>query len=132
MRVWGGFFGVPWEVEIQLANAVGADPWFSIPHIADNNYITQLATLAHNTLNKSQQVYVEFSNEVWNGGFRQYTYAVTQGKAMWPGKGINDFDYNRNWFGVRTAQMCDIWKSVVGRGLVPRHMRPGSPGGRSL
>jgi hypothetical protein len=111
---YGTSHGVPWEIDIQLANAVGADPWLSIPHNADNNYITQLATLVHNSLNPSQKVYVEFSNEVWNTGMPAYAYAATQGQAMWPNAGVSANDFNRSWFGMRTAQMCDIWKSVWG------------------
>jgi hypothetical protein len=59
---------------------------------------------------------VEFSNEVWNGSFEQYHYAVTQGQALWPNQpgGGGGYGWNRNWFGMRTAQMCDIWKSVWG------------------
>jgi hypothetical protein len=111
---WGGNNGVPLEADVQLANAVGADPWLSVPINADDNYITQMATLIHTSLNKSQRVYLELSNEVWNAGFPQYSYAAAQGQAMWPNGGVGPADFNRSWFGMRTAQMCDIWKSVWG------------------
>jgi hypothetical protein len=111
---YGTSHGVPWEIEVQLANAVGADPWLAIPHNADDNYITQLATLVHNSLNPSQKVYVEFSNEVWNTGMPAYSYAAIHGQAVWPNAGVSANDVNRSWFGMRTAQTCDIWKSVWG------------------
>ena len=111
---WGGPHGVPWDVDIQLANAVGADPWLNTPVDADDDYITQMATLVHNTLSPGQKVYVELSNEVWNTSFSQFNYAAQQGQATWPSAGVSGGDYNRNWFGMRTAQMCDIWKSVWG------------------
>ena len=111
---WGSTVGVPIEAVLQLCNAVGTDCWLNVPHMANNDYITQMATLVHAKLGVSQKVYVEFSNEVWNGMFAQAKYASDQGQAMWPSAGVSAFSYNRNWFGMRTAQMCDIWKAVWG------------------
>lgn len=111
---WGSANGVPLEVDIQLANTAGADPWLNVPANADADYITQMATLVHNTLNPGLKVYVEFSNEVWNTAYPQFNYAAQQGKATWPSAGVSGYQYNRDWFGMRTAQMCDIWKSVWG------------------
>ncbi len=110
---WGGPNGVPLEGLLQLCNAVGADCWMNAPHMASNDYITQMATLAHKMLGTSQKAYIEYSNEVWNGGYAQYNYAATQGQAMWPNAGTGA-DYNGNWYGMRAAQTCDIWKSVWG------------------
>jgi hypothetical protein len=108
--------GVPIEIALQLANAVSADAWMNVPAMADDNYISQMATLVHNQLGKSQKIYVELSNEVWNSSFSQYHYAATKGQVLWPSQpsGNDGFEYNREWFGMRTAQMCDIWKSVWG------------------
>lgn len=111
---WGSQNGVPYEVIIQLCNAISADCWLNVPHTADNNFITQLATLAHGSLGSSQKVYIEFSNEVWNGGYPQYQYAVNQGKATWPSANAPDYQYNRDWYGMRVAQTCDIWKAAWG------------------
>lgn len=111
---WGTANGVPIEVAVQLANAISADAWLNVPIMADTNYITQMATLVHGSLGSSQKVYVELSNEVWNGMFTQSTYATTQGQATFASGLGSPFDYNRNWYGMRVAQSCDIWKSVWG------------------
>jgi hypothetical protein len=113
---WGTNKGVPIEAAVQLANAISADAWLNIPHMADDNYITQMATLVHTQLGAGQKAYVEFSNEVWNGVFAQYNYAVNAGQALWPSQlgGGGGFAWNRNWYGMRAAQMCDIWKSAWG------------------
>ena len=111
---WGTSNGVPLEVAVQLANTVSADAWLNVPIMADDNYVTQMATLVHGLLGTSQKVYVELSNEVWNYLFSQATYATTQGQSTFaPGQG-SAFDYNLNWYGMRVAQTCDIWKSVWG------------------
>jgi hypothetical protein len=111
---WGGPNGVPIETVLQLCNTVGADCWLNIPHKATNDYITQMAVLAHANLATSQKLYIEFSNEVWNGGYAQTAYAAAQGQALWPNAGASPGAYNRSWYGMRTAQMCDMWKSVWG------------------
>ena len=57
---------------MQLANAVSADAWMNVPVMADDNYITRMATLVHSQLGESQKIYVELSNEVWNSSFSQF------------------------------------------------------------
>jgi hypothetical protein len=125
--------GVPIEIAVQAANAISADAWLNVPAMADDQYITQMATLVHGLLGSTQKVYVEYSNEVWNASFGQYNYAVSQGKALWPtptladalahvlgfswqrgGGGSADYEWNRNFYGMRTAQMCDLWKAAWG------------------
>lgn len=116
---WGSANGVPLEAVIDLCNTESADCWINIPHTATDDYITQMATLVHQQLDSGLKVYVEFSNEVWNPGYSEYHYAASQGQALWPGK-TNEFGYYRNWFGMRTAQMCDIWAQVWGGDFSPR------------
>jgi hypothetical protein len=113
---WGSAKGVPIETAVQLANALSADPWLNLPHQADDTYFREMATLVHAQLRSGQKVYVELSNEVWNGIFPQYDYAVSQGRTLWSGQpgGGGGYEWNRNWYGMRVAQMCDAWKAVWG------------------
>lgn len=110
---WGGPNGVPIELAVQLCNALGSDCWLNVPHQASNDYITKMATLVHTALGTGQNAYVELSNEVWNGSFPQHSYAAAQGQAMWPNAGSRA-DYGANWYGMRVAQMCDLWKAAWG------------------
>lgn len=114
---WTAGNGVPVETMIELANRTGSDPWFSMPHRATDDYVTQFATLARAGLNPAQKVYVEYSNEVWNSSFPfsiQASWVEQQGRTMWPGSSDSPFTKRINWFGMRTAQICDRWKSVFG------------------
>ena len=63
--------GASWEYAIKLANALHKDVWINIPDQADTDYVTQLATLMHSTLDPSLHIYLEYSNEVWNYSFGQ-------------------------------------------------------------
>lgn len=108
---WGGPNGTPIEVLLELCNAIDADCWLNIPHAANDEYITRLAVLTHKMLGSNQKTYVEISNEVWNSGFAQFAYANTQGRLRWPGAGPKA-DVGSNWYGMRVAQACDIWKAI--------------------
>ncbi|PSJ74815.1 hypothetical protein C7N43_22065 [Sphingobacteriales bacterium UPWRP_1] len=66
--------GVPYEVMIQLANQLQKDVWICVPHAANDNYVTQMATLFRDNLNPNLTIYLEYSNEVWNWIFDQSHY----------------------------------------------------------
>jgi hypothetical protein len=110
---WGSPKGVPIEVAVQLANLISADAWLNVPVMADNNYITQMATLVKGLLGTSQKAYVELSNEVWNGSFSQNAYSIAQGQALFP-SAPNQWYAGWEWYGMRVAQMADIWFRVYG------------------
>jgi hypothetical protein len=110
---WGGSNGVPIELAVQLCNALGSDCWLNVPHMATNDYITQMATVVHAALGSKQNAYIEYSNEVWNTAYAQHAYATAQGQAMWPSAG-SGANYYLNWYGVRAAQTCDLWKAAWG------------------
>jgi hypothetical protein len=101
---------VPVEIMVKLSNKIQAEPWFNMPHEADDEYITNFAKIVKDSLDPKLKVYVEYSNEVWNWSFPQSHYALKQGKARWGDKG----DAFMQWHGMRTAQMCDLWKGVFG------------------
>ncbi|MBW4513734.1 MAG: hypothetical protein KME11_00745 [Timaviella obliquedivisa GSE-PSE-MK23-08B] len=103
--------GVPLEVMLDLANRMGVDPWFTMPHKASDLYMTNFAKLVRDRLNENRKVYVEYSNEVWNWQFPQAQFALQEGKSRWSVEG----DVFAQWYGFRTAQMSDIWKQVFGR-----------------
>ena len=102
-------FGVPAEVQIALANRLQADPWFTIPHLATDALITDLARLTHASLDPGLTAHVEFSNEVWNWQFSQATWAEAQGRTRWGQDGTW-----MQFYGLRAAQMAQIWRQVYG------------------
>ena len=83
---WGGAEGIrgaPMEVMVELANRLHADPWFSMPHAASDDFIRRFAEYVQVNLDPSLKVYVEYSNEVWNGVFTQHAYAQTTRGSNW-------------------------------------------------
>ncbi|MGX9854058.1 hypothetical protein ACR03S_01250 [Limimaricola variabilis] len=102
--------GVPVEVIARLANEVGADPWVTLPHMADDDYVRRFATTLREALDPRLKVHAEWSNEVWNFGFAQAGWAQEQAQARWgdaaPG------DAWMQYAGHRAAQVADIWHEV--------------------
>ena len=103
--------GVPIEIMVQLANRLKADPWFNLPHMGTDDYFRNFARLVKQQLDPSLKAYVELSNEVWNWSFPQSQYALQQGKARW---GQDKGDAFTQWYGMRSAQLADIWKQEFG------------------
>ena len=101
--------GVPMEIMIALANELMADPWFTMPHLADDALVRELATLARDGLDPMLVAQVEFSNEVWNWQFSQATWAEDQARARW--------GQDQAWvqfYALRAAEVADIWAATYG------------------
>ena len=104
--------GVPVEIMVELANRLGADPWFCMPHLATDDFVTQFATLVHQRLRPDLRAWVEYSNEVWNGMFDQSGHARDQGLAL--GLSADSFQAGLFYQSMRSVQMFQIWEQVYG------------------
>ncbi|NGO39626.1 hypothetical protein G4L39_09495 [Limisphaera ngatamarikiensis] len=105
--------GVPVEVMVDLCNRLGANPWFCMPHQADDEYVRQFARLVRDRLRSDLVVYVEYSNEVWNSIFAQHRYAAAEGRRL----GFSDKDWEAAWrfTAWRSRQIHQIWEEVFGK-----------------
>jgi hypothetical protein len=112
--------GVPVEVMVALANEVGADAWFTMPHMADDDYVRRFATYVRDHLRPGLKAYVEYSNEVWNWQFAQATYAGEQAAARW---GDDVGDGWMQYAGLRAAQVADIWTDIFADQAAERLVR---------
>ncbi|KIC14091.1 hypothetical protein [Leisingera sp. ANG-Vp] len=101
--------GVPAEAMLALANTLGADPWFTMPHMADDTYVRNFARLAEQGLDEDLRAYAEYSNEVWNWQFQQAAWADAQAQARWGGE-----DLWMQFYGGRAAEVAQIWTEVFG------------------
>lgn len=101
--------GVPIEVMVQLANELGADPWFTMPHLSDDTYNTRFAELVLERLDPERQVWVEYSNETWNFIFPQTHWARDKATARW---GAEDKSGWMQYAGMRAAEVMRLWSTV--------------------
>ncbi len=100
---YGG--GVPIEIMVKLANRLQVNPWFNMPHQATDEYLQNFAQFIKKSLDPNLTAYVEYSNEVWNPMFEQFHWVKDNGPIP-----ADTVPYQP--YGVRTAQMCEIWKGV--------------------
>ncbi len=103
-----GSNGVAIEHMIAISNELGADPWFCMPHLADDDYVRRYAELVKERLHGDATIYLEYSNEVWNTQFKQHGYI----------KDISDSKTFSNAFFDAWAGECRrvfaIWSDVFG------------------
>lgn len=74
--------GMAHEWQIDLCNRANIDCWFTIPYLANDDYVSQLALMIQAKLNPALRCYVELSNEVWNGSFSAFQQAIDAGVAQ--------------------------------------------------
>lgn len=109
-RSWGeAGHGVPVELLVEIANRTGAEPWFTMPINASDDYVRGFATYVRDHLRPELKMHVELSNEVWNWSFPQAHYAEARAHALF-GPDAKWLE----WYGMRAAQVGAIWKTVFG------------------
>ena len=101
--------GAPVEIMVALANKTDANPWFNMPHQATDEYVTKFAEYVKQNLEPGLKIYVEYSNEVWNPQFGQYSWVQEQARLT-PTEttGVTE------WYSRRTTQVMQIWDQVFG------------------
>jgi hypothetical protein len=112
IQTQGGPNGVALEYMLQLANTLGADPWFCMPHLATDEYVREFAKMVKQRLKPGLKVYVEYSNECWNSMFGQARYCKDKGKKL--GLSDNDYQAQLRFYSKRSVQIFKIWEKVFG------------------
>jgi hypothetical protein len=112
--------GVALELLIDLANRLKSDPWFCMPHLADDDYVRRFASMVKERLDPTLKIYVEYSNEVWNAVFQQQRHALQSGRELKLAR--NDFEAGLRYTALRALQMFRLWDEVFG-GRSPRLVR---------
>ena len=102
------------ELMVELANRVGADPWFTIPHQADDDFVRRFAEVVRDNLRPGLKAYVEYSNELWNsaGGFGQTQWVRARAMEL----KLADLDWvgGGRYQARRSVQIFRIWEDVFG------------------
>jgi len=133
-----------WETVIDAANALGRDPWINIPVLANDEYVTNLATLVRDRLSPGLNVWVEYGNELWNFSIRDVDMDAILGGTPFNGASVNAdlaeasppgsplrFDGESDKFilgfrrvALRLKEISDIFKAVWGPAAINTRVRP--------
>ncbi len=104
--------GVPMEVMIDLCNAAGADAWINVGHTWSDELVEAAAVVVRDRLKSGLRVYVEHSNEIWNGQFPQANYVRERGVAAELSKDV--FDAQLRYHVQRSVEVHAIFDRVFG------------------
>ena len=131
--------GMAWEFAIQFWNETDKDAWVNIPFPADEQYITQLATLLKNNLEPGRKIYVEYSNELWNTwgpfpGMANHDAAVAEVRAnpnsplnfdgIYPSRDPDGWELAKRRIAFRAVQTSNIFRQVFGDAEMMTRVRP--------
>lgn len=134
---WQGSGG-PYEDLIKFANESGTDAWINLPHQVDDDYLTKVAQLfafgsdgampytspqanpVYPPLNSNLNLYIEYSNEIWNFGFSQTTWLNSVANS----DGVLDYNGDTTnlqyrFVGRRMARISNAFRAAFGDAQMP-------------
>jgi hypothetical protein len=111
--------GLAYEYTSALSNVLDADAWINVPHRANDAFVRSLAQLFRSNLATSAKLYVEYTNEAWNGApaFPQNKYVMEREGCVYnttTKKWSNCPTLGRSFFARRTRQVMDIFTTEYG------------------
>lgn len=110
---------IGWEQWVTLCNELAVPMWVCVPYYADDEYITQLATLIRDEFNASLPIYVEWSNEVWNTKFDAGKALAADAVAAWDPDGSKGYEGEKwtvrwGWHTKKAVNVALIFNTVFG------------------
>jgi len=104
--------GVPIEVMVDVANQTGLDPWFCVPHWADDAYVKSFAQLVKDKLDPERVVYLEHSNDVANSALPQHHYLRATARTSVASFGEDCVGAAIKCHAARSLEIFRIWREV--------------------
>lgn len=113
--------GVALEYCVDLCNLTGKDGWFCVPHLYDDNSVREMARFLRDNLDPNLKLYLEYSNEVWNGIYAQGQHSESQGllAGLDPNPNIAGF----KWYADRSVEIFKIFNQEFGASADQRLVR---------
>ena len=98
------------EMLAAAASELKSALWVNIPYAATDEYVKEfLSRIKKSTLN---HVYVEYSNESWNGMFPAHNYVKTKGMEL--KLASSQYDAGMFYHALRSSEVAKIAKDVLG------------------
>ncbi len=123
--------GIAYEYVVQFANETMTDPYINIYISSTDEKIRWIAELFHERLQPDLKLYVEYSNEVWNGTFPQNGWNLRAANSepeesvlRWDGSDMNGWQLGYRRMARRTVEIGNIFRDVFGEGQMMTRVRP--------
>ncbi len=113
-QLWKRWSGAPVQDAVDQINLLpDCTAWFSVPHAATDQYVTDLFTFLAGRLAAGRHVWVEYTNEPWNGSlaypqFGHIRLMAREFALAHPGNPAWDVDNSsrmRRWYAMRAGQI---------------------------
>ena len=118
-----GFRYAPLEYCVDICNKIGADMWYCVPYMAQNDYIENAAILVRNRLRTVLHCYIEYAHKTWDFATPQAHWCQDQGDIMFGVTGDPATDNNNflEYYGGRSSDVARIWSAAWGNSsrLIP-------------
>ena len=108
---WHSWKGVPLDVILDTAIALNTRPWLCIPHTFTAPAMEAFVNYVCNRMTGHGRPIFEFSNEVWNGAFKQHHDLAN----LTPARDANPLKNALKWYAQKSAELA---QAVNGRGDV--------------
>ena len=105
--------GMAYEWMIDLANRTHKDIWICVPAQTKAAYWTELASLLKSKLQPDRKLYLEYSNETWNGSFTQAQYTIDQGVVLRL-PGLNQWYQGQAFAVLQSLRLFSAFEGVFG------------------
>lgn len=102
--------GAAVELMIELCNTLDYDAWFSIPAMANDEFVRSFADLVDQKLEQGRKVYVEYATDVLDPSRPQFSYAAAQGAALAPG--ATEEEAAAKYHAKRSREIIAIWREA--------------------
>ena len=106
--------GASLELAAQLVAATKADSWFNVPFLASDDYVMQMATLLKAHVPSDRKIYIEYSNEIWNYGFIQWSMSYQMAALHGHNASFNSNKAEQWWNVKRSLEIHKIFDTVFG------------------
>ncbi|MFB9883871.1 IPT/TIG domain-containing protein [Planobispora siamensis] len=106
--------GVAVDLMIDLANRIGADPWFNMPHQADDEFVRSFARAVRDKLAPGRKAYIEYSNELWNSAYAFQQTPWVRGKGQELGLATEPWVAGQRYQALRSVEIFQIWNEEFG------------------
>lgn len=111
--------GVPIELIVELANRLHVHTWVNVPHKGKDDLAAGWAEYLRDHLDPDLRIYVEHTNEVWNGGMESSKYYQAKARES-PVPGLEEFQVQELLYARRARELFRVFQRVLGerKGLV--------------